>query len=140
MNGKSNIHWRLNEHYLSEEMYNDFWGDAVVTEIYLINRMPPSILEYKTLLEALSKYANLLSILFIPPRVFGCVAFVNLHKNQRTKLYLCVVRCVFLRYGPPGNKKCYKHYDPMSKHTYVTMDITLLEYEMFCALVLASLL
>ncbi|RVW60435.1 Retrovirus-related Pol polyprotein from transposon RE1 [Vitis vinifera] len=44
------------------------------------------VLKFKTPLQALSTVISLPTALMLPPRVFGCVAFVHLHKNQRTKL------------------------------------------------------
>lgn len=68
----------------------------------------------------------------IPPIVFGCVAFVYLHKNQRSKLDPCAVRCVFLGYGP--HKKGYRCYNPTTKRTYITIDVTFVESEYFFSL------
>jgi len=68
-------------------------------------------------------------MLMIPPHIFGCVAFVHLHKNQRTKLDPCAVRCLFLGYGV--YKKGYRCLDPTTKHTYTTMDVTFLESNTF---------
>jgi hypothetical protein len=39
----------------------------------------------------MSNHVPLPTVLMIPPRTFGCVAFVHLHKNQRTKLDPCAV-------------------------------------------------
>lgn len=65
--------------------------DVVVTAMYLFNRMPSRLLEFKTPLQVLSKHVILPSIMLIPLRIFGCVAFVHLHKNQHAKLDSCVV-------------------------------------------------
>uniref|UniRef100_A0A2N9FXX4 Integrase catalytic domain-containing protein n=1 Tax=Fagus sylvatica TaxID=28930 RepID=A0A2N9FXX4_FAGSY len=105
------------------------WGDAVATAVYLINRMPSKILHFKTPLHILSTHVSLPSILMLPPRTFGCVAFVHLHKNQRTKLDPCAVRCLFLGYGL--HKKGFRCYDPTTNRTYITMDVTFLESENF---------
>uniref|UniRef100_A0A2N9EIQ9 Integrase catalytic domain-containing protein n=1 Tax=Fagus sylvatica TaxID=28930 RepID=A0A2N9EIQ9_FAGSY len=105
------------------------WGDAVATAVYLINRMPSKILHFKTPLHILSTHVSLPSILMLPPRTFGCVAFVHLHKNQRTKLDPCAVRCLFLGYGL--HKKGFWCYDPTTNRTYITMDVTFLESENF---------
>ena len=75
------------------------WVDVVATVVYLINRMPYKILHFKTPLQILSTHISLPSILMLSPRIFGCVAFVHLHKNQRTKLDPCVIWCLFLGYG-----------------------------------------
>ncbi|KAL6330380.1 hypothetical protein AAG906_040309 [Vitis piasezkii] len=56
----------------------------------------------------------------LPPRVFGCVAYVHLHKTQRTKLDSCVLRCLFLGYVV--HQKGYQCHDSSTRRTYVTMD------------------
>ena len=97
--------------------------------VYLINRKPAKILNFKTPLQILSTHISLPSLLMLPPRIFGCVAFVHLHKNQRTKLDPCAIRCLFLGYGL--NKKGFRCYDPNTHRTYITMDVTFLEFENF---------
>lgn len=87
-----------------------FWTDAVVTAVYLMNRLPSRILNYKTPLQVLAEHVTLPYVLMLPPRKFGCVTYVHLHKNQRTKLDPCVVRCIFLGYA--AHKKGYRYYDP----------------------------
>ena len=75
------------------------WDDAIVTAVYLINRMPSKVLDFRTPLQALAQHGPLPSVQMLPPRVFGCVAFVHLHKNQRGKLDPCALRCVFVGYA-----------------------------------------
>ena len=101
----------------------------MATAVYLINRMPAKILHFKTPLQILSTHLSLPSLLMLPPRIFGCVAFVHLHKNQRTKLDPCAIRCLFLGYGL--HKKGFRCYDPNTHRTYITMDVTFLESENF---------
>ena len=108
-------------------MPNRYWSDAVATAMHLLNRMPTKVLQFQTPLKVLSDHVSLPTVLMIPPRIFGCVAFVHLHKNQRTKLDPCAVRCLFLGYGV--HKKGYRCYDPIAKRTYITMDVTFLEFE-----------
>ena len=67
------------------------WDDAVTTAIYLLNRMPSKVLQFRTPLQALSSHTSLPTMLMLPPQIFGCVAFIHLHKNQRTKLDPCAV-------------------------------------------------
>ena len=87
-----------------------FWPDAVMTTVYLMNQLPSQVLHYKTPLQVLAQHMTLPSVLMLPLRKFGCVTYVHIHKNQRTKLDPCVVRCVFLGYV--AHKKGYRCYDP----------------------------
>lgn len=91
--------------------------------------MPSKILHFKTPLQMLSSHVELPTVLMLDPRIFGCVVFVHLHKNQRTKLDPCAVKCLFLGYGV--HKKGYKCFDPITNKTYITMDVTFLESEPF---------
>ena len=111
-----------------------YWDDAVCTAVHLLNRMPSKVLDFRTPLQALSNHVTLPSMLLIPPRIFGCVAFVHLHKNQRTKLDPCAVRCIFLGYAT--HKKGYRCYNPITKRT---MDVNFLESESFFPVSTSSL-
>jgi GAG-pre-integrase domain/Integrase core domain len=106
-----------------------YWDHAVATAIYLINRMPSVVLNFQTPLQVLSSYFQIPSILNLPPKIFGCVAYVHIQKHQRSKLAPCAEKCVFVGYGQ--NQKGYKCVNPSSKRTYVTMDVTFLENESF---------
>lgn len=108
---------------------NCYWPDAVSTAVYLLNRMPSKVLNFKTPLQVLSSHVALPPTLMLSPRVFGCVAYVHLHKNQRTKLDPCALRCLFVGYAT--HQKGYRCYDPSSKRTYVTMDVTFSESDTF---------
>ncbi|KAI5418750.1 hypothetical protein KIW84_043103 [Lathyrus oleraceus] len=80
-------------------------------------------------IKTLSTFVPLPTIQMLPPRVFGCVAFVHLHKNQRTKLEPCAIRCLFLGYGV--HQKGHRCYDPITRRIYVTMDVRFLEFDHF---------
>ncbi|CAL5366916.1 unnamed protein product [Camellia sinensis] len=101
-----------------------FWGDAVLTAAYLINRMPSSVLHFQIPLELLPVTYPTSSL---PPRVFGSVCFVHLQPRTRGKLDPKAVRCVFLGYS--ATQKGYKCYDPHSHRLYVSMDVTFRESE-----------
>ena len=75
-------------------MPSHHWGDAVTIVVYLLNHIPSKVLDFKTPLQVLSTHVSLSTMLMLPPRIFGCVAFVHLHKDQRTKLDPCVVQFV----------------------------------------------
>jgi len=91
--------------------------------------MPSKVLSFQTPLQYLSTHVTLPNALMLPPRVFGCVAYVYLHKNQRSKLDPCARRCLFLGYGI--HQKGYWCYDPTARRLYVTMDVQFLEADMF---------
>jgi len=71
------------------------WDHAVATFVYWSNCMPTKVLEFMTPLKVLAKHVSLPCALMIPPWIFGCVAFVQLHKNQHTKLDMWDVCCPF---------------------------------------------
>ncbi|RVW28030.1 Retrovirus-related Pol polyprotein from transposon TNT 1-94 [Vitis vinifera] len=62
-----------------------YWGEAITSAAYLINRVPSSSINFQTPLQALTNAVVAPTVPNLPPRVFGC-AFVHLHKHQRTKL------------------------------------------------------
>ena len=106
-----------------------YWTDAICTSVYLINRLPSRALNYQTPLQVLASYIPLPSLLMLPPRVFGSVAYVHIPKIHRTKLDPCAIKCVFLGYE--NKQKGYRCYDPTTRRLYTTMDVTFLETKMF---------
>ncbi|KAK9924400.1 hypothetical protein M0R45_032769 [Rubus argutus] len=101
------------------------WSDAVQTSSHLINRLPSSVLQGKIPLEVLASHVSLPSFHNLPARVFGCIAFVHIPQNQRSKLDARALKCVFVGYG--GYQKGYKCYHPPTRRYYVTMDVTFFE-------------
>ena len=51
-----------------------FWSDVVLTTGFLINRMPSTILNDQS---PFSIIFPTISTFILPPRIFGCVAFVH---------------------------------------------------------------
>ena len=98
--------------------------------------MPSKVLGFKTSLQALSTYVSLPIVLMLPPHIVDCVAFVHLHKNQRKKLDPCAICCLFLGYA--AHQKGYRCYDPVTRHIYVTMDVTFLESDTFYSLAVSN--
>ncbi|PHT51554.1 RecQ-mediated genome instability protein 1 [Capsicum baccatum] len=60
-----------------------FWGDAVLTSCYLINRMPSSSIQNRVPHSILFPQSHLY---FIPPRVFGSTCFVHNLAPEKDKL------------------------------------------------------
>nr|KYP41064.1 Retrovirus-related Pol polyprotein from transposon TNT 1-94 [Cajanus cajan] len=107
-----------------------FWGEALLTATYLINRLPTKILNLKSPMEVLSSfYPHLHPTNKLQPRIFGCVSFVHVHSNERGKLDPRAVKCVFLGYST--TQKGYKCFHPISKRFYVSRDVTFNEQESY---------
>jgi transposase InsO family protein len=86
-----------------------FWSETVLTAVYLINRVPSVVLDFKSPLEILyEKKINLDHL-----KKFGCTSFVQ--KNRIDKLDFTSIKTIFLGYST--QKKGYKCYDPILKKT-----------------------
>lgn len=72
-----------------------FWAEAILIAIYLINRTPSSVLSGTSPYEKLISYKPDLSYI----KVFGCTCFVLLHVNEKTKLSPKFTICVFFFFG-----------------------------------------
>ncbi|RVW60104.1 Retrovirus-related Pol polyprotein from transposon RE2 [Vitis vinifera] len=73
-----------------------FWGDAVLTACYLINRMPSSVL-HDQIPHSFFSLTN--HFIFLPPRVFGCTCFVHILTPGQDKLSAKAMKCLFLGYS-----------------------------------------
>lgn len=100
----------------SSGLSKGFWGEAVVTAAYLINRCPCSAINLKTPGEVWSGNPPDLSNL----RVFGCAAYA--HQNIG-KLEIRVVKGVFLGY--PDGVKGYRIWlrDQGGLKTIISIDV-----------------
>ncbi|RVW61349.1 Retrovirus-related Pol polyprotein from transposon RE1 [Vitis vinifera] len=64
-----------------------FWGQAVLTAAYLINRMPSRVLKFQTPCQTLLKsFPTTRLISTVPPKIFGCSVFVHINQQHRSKL------------------------------------------------------
>ena len=98
-----------------------FWGDAVVTATYLINRKPTRVLLDSTPYEVLNKTKPSINHL----RVFGCVCFVFVPGELRNKLEAKSTKAMFIGYST--HQKGYKCYDPEARRVLVSKDVKFLE-------------
>nr|XP_009757950.1 PREDICTED: uncharacterized protein LOC104210695 [Nicotiana sylvestris] len=73
-----------------------FWGDAVLTACYLVNRMPSSPIQNQTPYAVLFPRSPLY---FVLPCVFGSTCFVHNLAPGKDKLAPRALKCVFLGYS-----------------------------------------
>ncbi|KAL1204528.1 Retrovirus-related Pol polyprotein from transposon TNT 1-94 [Cardamine amara subsp. amara] len=104
-----------------KNMPRRFWGDAVMTACYLINRTPTKVLNDISPYEVLNKTKPHINHL----RVFGCVCFVLVPGDQRNKLDAKSTRSVFIGYST--TQKGYRCYDPSTKRIMTSRDVKFLE-------------
>lgn len=98
-----------------------FWGEAVLTTTFLINRLPSSLLQWRTPYFLLTHTEPDFSFL----KVFGCLCFAtNLHPTKK-KFDSRVVKSIFLGYVP--NCKAYKLLDLQTNKVFASRDVIFYE-------------
>ncbi|KAJ7971561.1 Retrovirus-related Pol polyprotein from transposon TNT 1-94 [Quillaja saponaria] len=103
-----------------------FWGDAVLTACYLINRIPSSTLHNKIPYSIIFTNHPLYSL---PLRIFGCICFVHDLIPGQDKLSFKSFKCIFLGYS--RLQKGYKCYCPDKNRYFISVDVTFFEESSF---------
>ena len=86
---------------LTSSTPNRYWGEAVLTASYLINRLPSKVLNYQTSLNHLvSFYPHVHIINSLPPKVFGCIVYIYQNTPRHHKLDPKALKCIFVSYSP----------------------------------------
>ena len=98
-----------------------YWDEAFRTTIFLYNRLPTSILHWKTPLEVLFHSSPNYSML----RVFGCACYPNTRPYNMHKLNFRSTQCTFLGYSL--NHKDYKCLDTNDK-IFISRDVIFYEH------------
>ena len=100
-----------------------FWGEAVVTACYLINRSPSVPLDF----DIPERVWTGKDVSYSHLKVFGCKAFVHVPKEQRSKLDSKSTPCIFVGYGDA--EFGYKLWDPKEKKMIRSRDVVFHENE-----------
>jgi hypothetical protein len=102
-----------------------FWGEAVLTACYLINRSPTVPLNF----EVPEKIWSGKDISYSHLKVFGCKAFAHVSKELRQKLDLRSTPCIFIGYG--DQEFGYRLYDPEMKKVIRSRDVVFHENQFY---------
>ncbi|KAL4360831.1 hypothetical protein GQ457_04G009560 [Hibiscus cannabinus] len=94
-----------------------FWGECIRTACYLINRLPTSILSWKSPYEVFYNKTPNLSHL----RVFGCLAYAT-KLNNRDKFSRRAIPSVFIGYST--TQKGYCLFNLETKQFFVSRDVS----------------
>lgn len=98
-----------------------FWDHAFITTVYLINRLPTAVLDYKVpftvLYNALPNYKFL--------KVFGCACYPCLRPYNANKLQFRSADCTFLDYST--SHKGYECLSPQGR-LYISKDVLFNEF------------
>jgi transposase InsO family protein len=95
----------------------EFWGEAVSTAVYLLNRSPTKSLKGKTPYEAWHNRKPKVHHL----RTFRCVVYVKKVGPGLTKLADRSTKMVFVGYE--AGTKGYRVYDPVAKKLHISRDV-----------------
>ena len=107
----------------TSHMPSHFWGDSILTAIYLINRMPGRVLSFVTPLQKFREFFPHSRLdAHLPLCVFWSTVFVHTHGPKRNKFDPRALKCVCLGYS--STQTGYKCYDPISQKLYVSLDVT----------------
>jgi hypothetical protein len=113
---------------LSASCPERFWGEAALTAVYTINRLPSPALQNVTPFERLygtsASYSSL--------RVFGCACFVLIQPHKHSKLELRSRLYCFLGYEI--EYKGYRCWDPISQRLRISRHVVFWEHTTFNSL------
>jgi hypothetical protein len=101
----------------SKNVPGEFWGEAVTTAVYLLNRAPTKSLQGRTPYEAWHNIKPKVHHL----RTFGCVAHVKKIGPGVLKLSDRSTPMVFIGYE--ASTKGYRVYDPVAKKLHISRDV-----------------
>ena len=103
---------------LQASVPSKFWVEALSTAVYLINRLPSTVIgfdsPYFRLFKTQPDYSSL--------HTFGCVCFVHLPSTERHKLGAQSVKCAFMGYS--HSHKGFVCYDVSNNRFRISRNVT----------------
>jgi hypothetical protein len=101
----------------SKGVLGEFWGEAVSTAVYLLNRAPTKSLKGRTPFEAWHNRKPKVHHL----RTFGCIANVKVAGPGVSKMSDRSIKMVFVGYET--RTKGYRVYDPISRKLHISRNV-----------------
>ncbi|MBW0524749.1 hypothetical protein O181_064464 [Austropuccinia psidii MF-1] len=102
---------------LDSKLSFDWWGEAVSTETYLLNRTPVSSLSFKTPFETIFNYAPKMNHL----HPFGCPVYIHVNKaSLKSKLHPRAEKGFFLGYSE--GHKSFRVFNSVTNKIQITHD------------------
>jgi len=98
-----------------------FWGETLYTAAHVINLSTVIVLQA----DVSDRVWYGKDVSYSHLRVFGCKAFMNVPKDERSKLDVKTRECIFIGYG--YDKFGYRFYDPVEKKLVRSRDVIFLE-------------
>ena len=100
-----------------KNMPHSFWAEAVSTAFYIMNRTLTTAIHDVTPEERFTGKKPDLSHL----KVFGCIAYVHVPDELRTKLDPKAEKCIVIGYSL--EQKGYRCYNPVTQKLWVSRDV-----------------
>ena len=107
----------------AKHLPNEYWGEAITTATYIMNRCPTKSVKNKVPQEAQMGMNHSVSHL----KFFGCVAYAHMPDELRKKLDKKGQKCIFVGYSK--DTKSYQLYDPVTRKLIISRDIHFVENE-----------
>jgi hypothetical protein len=96
---------------------NYFWVEVIATAVYIMNRTPTAAVHGMTHEEKFTgKKPNVSHF-----RVFGCIAYVHVPDEKRSKLNPKAEKCIFIGYSL--KQKGYRCFNPSTQKLQVNRDV-----------------
>jgi hypothetical protein len=96
---------------------NYFWAEVVATAVYIMNRTPTIVVHAMTHEEKFTGKKLDVSHL----KVFGCITYVHVPDEKRSKLYPKAEKCIFIGYSL--EQKTYRCFNPSTQKLQVSRDV-----------------